>query len=59
MDNRKEQSRNKRSNSYFIINGERIIQKDLAERIGVCDETIHKMAMDGRLKYDYWNRKDK
>jgi hypothetical protein len=50
----KEQQRNKRSNSRFLINGEWILQVDLSKKLGVCNTTIKKMAIDGRLKYEKW-----
>lgn len=52
----KEQSRNTSKNSYFVIDGKTIVQKDLAKKLNVNVRTLISMAIDGRLKYDYWNR---
>jgi hypothetical protein len=52
----KEQSGNTRRNSKFLINGEWIIQADLARKLNVVPATIMVMALDGRLKYEQWIR---
>lgn len=53
---KKDQAKNTSRNSYFIIDGERIILQDLANKLNLDRKIVQKMAIDGRLKYDYWNR---
>ena len=53
---KKEQSRNRRSNSRFLIDGEWILQKDLAIKLGVSESKIKAMAIDGRLKFESWDK---
>lgn len=47
---RHEQDRNKRSNVWIDYNGERICQKDLADRLGVHYSTIYYRLKTGKLK---------
>ena len=47
---RYEQDRNKRSNVWIDYNGERICQKDLADRLGVDYHVIRYRLKTGKLK---------
>ena len=51
-----EQARNRSHNSYFIINGERIILQDLANKLNLDAKLVRRMALDGNLRYEYWNK---
>lgn len=53
---KKDQAKNTSRNSYFIIDGKRIILEDLSKKLNLNRKIIKRMAIDGRLKYDYWNR---
>ena len=52
----KDQAKNKRNTSKFLINGEWIIQADLAIKLGVSPTAIKKMALGGRLQFEKWDR---
>lgn len=54
-----DQSKNTRHNSYFIINGEKYLQIDLAKKFGVSGQTINSWALKGKLQYDYWSKENR
>ena len=51
-----EQQKNTTLTSYFIIDGRKIIQADLARELGVYTSTVKQWAINGKLKYEYWNK---
>lgn len=50
-----EQSRNKRTNKFFIIDGNKVCVKDLCDKYSCSKYKILRMARDNEIKYEYYS----